>query len=105
MKSPNDFDLNSAQLKPYLKSMIEKLPNAPKLIMQTLSTRDWNKEDLSINSRVRRGELNYAILWLEALGLVKYTQSGRQKLYGITPLGEQAYEDFREIFMSLKEEE
>ncbi|WP_059040704.1 hypothetical protein [Paenibacillus rubinfantis] len=99
-----DFDL-SMQLKPYLESMISKLPNAPKLIMQALSNKDYNKEDLSIESRVRRGELNYALCWIEALGFVQFNTSGRQKLYSLTPLGKKVYEEFNDLFHKMNEEQ
>ncbi|MDN4067560.1 hypothetical protein QYF50_06595 [Paenibacillus vini] len=99
-----DFDLNS-NLYPYLETMISKLPNASKLLMHALSTKDYNKEDLSLKAGVRRGELNSAIIWIESLGLVSYTIGGRQKLYSLTPLGIKAYQEFNNIFHSLKEEE
>ncbi|AWP25209.1 MULTISPECIES: hypothetical protein [Paenibacillus] len=98
------FDLSS-QLKPYLETMISNLPNAPKLVMQSLSKKDYNKEDLSLESRVRRGELNYALIWIEALGFVQYNASGRQKLYSLTPLGIKVYEEFNDLFHTLNEEQ
>jgi predicted MarR family transcription regulator len=98
-----DFEFNS-QLYPYLKEMIMNLPNAPKLVMQALSKKDYNKEDLSLRSGVRRGELNFALCWIEALGFVYYTTSGRQKLYSLTPLGKKVYEEFNDLFHTLKEE-
>lgn len=98
-----DFELDST-LKPYLKKMVDNLPNGPKQVMQALSTKDWNKEDLSLNSRVRRGELNYAVCWLEALGFAEYNSSGRQKLYSLTPLGHKAYKEFNKEFHELREE-
>lgn len=98
-----DYDLNTP-LQPYLRDMIKKLPNGAKLVMQSLSKQDWNKEDLSLNSQVRRGELNYAVCWLEALGLARYISSGRQKLYTLTPLGRLAYEEFNTEFHELREE-
>lgn len=104
MTMTNDFDL-SMQLKPYLESMINNLPNAPKLVMQALSKKDYNKEDLSLESRVRRGELNYALCWIEALGFVRFNTSGRQKLYSLTPLGKTVYEEFRDLFHNLNEEQ
>ncbi|MCM3130513.1 hypothetical protein PUW24_00970 (plasmid) [Paenibacillus urinalis] len=97
------FDLSS-ELRDYLEKMITNLPNAPKLVMQSLSKKDYNKEDLSLESRVRRGELNYAVIWIEALGFVQYNTSGRQKLYSLTPLGIKVYEEFNELFHTLNEE-
>lgn len=102
-KTTIDFDLDS-KLHPYLQAMISNLPNASKLIMQTLSQKDYNKEDLSLNARVRRGELNFALIWLESLGLVVYNTSGRQKLYSLTPLGKKVFEEFNDVFYTLKEE-
>jgi predicted transcriptional regulator len=99
-----DFDLQSS-LQPYLEKMINNLPNGPKLVMQALSKKDWNKEDLSLKSGVRRGELNYAVCWLEALGFAEFNSSGRQKLYSLTPLGHKAYEQFNELFQQITEEE
>ena len=49
-----DFTLEGT-LVPYLEKMITNLPNGPKLVMQALSKKDWNKEDLSLRARVRRG--------------------------------------------------
>ena|SRR5690606_29199830 len=92
-----DFEFDSP-LHPYLKAMISKLPSGPKLIMKTLANKEYNKEDLAIQSKVRRGELNFALIWIEALGLVDYNASGRQKLYGLTPLGRKAFEEFNELF-------
>lgn len=100
----SEFELNS-NLYPYLKAMISKLPNASKLLMQSLSKSAFNKEDLSLNARVRRGELNFALIWIESLGLVTYTTSGRQKLYSLTPLGEKVFEEFNDIFMTLNKED
>ncbi|MGO4695533.1 hypothetical protein AB4Z50_14770 [Paenibacillus sp. 2TAB26] len=98
-----EFNMNTT-LQPYLKEMIKKLPNGAKMVMQSLSKQDWNKEDLSLNSQVRRGELNFAVCWLEALGLARYISSGRQKLYTLTPLGRIAYQEFNVEFHELKEE-
>ncbi len=98
-----DFELNSA-LSPYLEKMISHLPNGPKLVMQALSKDDWNKEDLSLKSGVRRGELNYALCWLEALGFAEFNTSGRQKLYSLTPLGRKAFDKFNDLFFDIKEE-
>lgn len=101
--SQNNYDLNSP-LQDYLKDMISKLPNATKLIVQTLAKQDFNKEDLSLNARVRRGELNAALVWVESLGLVDYSSSGRQKLYSLTPLGRVCFDKYNEIFLTLNEE-
>lgn len=98
-----NYDLDS-KLHPYLKDMISNLPNGSKLVMQALSKRDYNKEDLSLKAGVRRGELNFAINWIESLGFVNYSTSGRQKLYKLTPLGEKVFKEFNEIFLTLKEE-
>jgi predicted transcriptional regulator len=98
-----DYDLNS-KLHPYLQSMSTNLPNASKLIMQALSKSDYNKEDLSLNARVRRGELNFALNWIESLGFVAFSTSGRQKLYQLTPLGVKVFSEFNEIFLTLREE-
>jgi predicted transcriptional regulator len=99
-----DFEIEGT-LQPYLQKMISYLPNGPKLIMQALSKGDWNKEDLSLKSGVRRGELNYAVCWLEALGLAQFNSSGRQKLYSLTPLGKSAFEQFNKLFKEIKKEE
>ncbi|MEB9896713.1 hypothetical protein P4K96_25130 [Bacillus cereus] len=96
-----NYDLDS-RLYPYLKGMVSNLPNGSKLVMQALSNKDYNKEDLSLKAGVRRGELNSALNWIEALGLVAFSTSGRQKLYQLTPLGEKAYKEFNDIFHSLK---
>jgi len=48
--------------------------------------------------------LNTALNWIESLGLVGYSTSGRQKLYQLTPLGEKAYTKFNDLFTTLKEE-
>ncbi|QQZ64675.1 hypothetical protein JI735_33855 (plasmid) [Paenibacillus sonchi] len=90
--------------------MISNLPNASKLIMQTLdkmqssNKNSFNKEDLSLRSQVRRGDLNNALNWIEALGLVDYSSSGRQKLYSLTPLGVKAFEKFNDLFNTLRDE-
>lgn len=99
-----DFTLEGT-LVPYLEKMITNLPNGPKLVMQALSKKDWNKEDLSLRARVRRGELNFAVCWLEALGFAEFNSSGRQKLYSLTPLGHAAYEQFNALFMDITEED
>lgn len=99
----NSYDLES-KLYPYLKDMSSNLPNGSKLVMQALSEKDYNKEDLSLNARVRRGELNFALNWIEALGFVAFSTSGRQKLYKLTPLGKIVYSEFHDIFHNLKEE-
>lgn len=100
------FDFNiEGSLQPYLEKTIKNLPNGPKLVMQALAKKDWNKEDLSLKSGVRRGELNFAVCWLEALGLAEFDKSGRQKLYTLTPLGKRAYEQFNSIFHDIKEED
>lgn len=105
MSKPDvDYSLDST-LKEYLKDMSSNLPNSAKLVMQALSDKDYNKEDLSLSARVRRGELNFALNWIEALGFVDYSTSGRQKLYRITPLGKTVYKEFNSIFLSLKEEQ
>ncbi|MGP3788545.1 hypothetical protein [Paenibacillus sp. 1A_MP2] len=101
--SENNYDLNSP-LHVYLKDMISKLPNATKLIIETLSKQDYNKEDLSLNARVRRGELNAALVWVESLGLVSYSSSGRQKLYSLTPLGKVCFSEYNDLFLTLNEE-
>ncbi|MFX3639829.1 MAG: hypothetical protein ACE3L7_14435 [Candidatus Pristimantibacillus sp.] len=105
MSAANDtvFKFDS-HLGPYLEAMVTNLPNGSKLAVKALSKRDFNKEDLSLKAGVRRGELNYVLGWIEALGLVAYTTSGRQKLYKLTPLGLKAYEEFESIFHALKEE-
>ncbi|MFC5402438.1 hypothetical protein [Cohnella soli] len=99
-----DFKIEGT-LQPYLEKMIKNLPNGPKLVMQALSKKDWNKEDLSLKSGVRRGELNFAVCYLEALGLAEYNSSGRQKLYKLTPLGVSAFEMYNALFMDIKEED
>ncbi|MFD2614710.1 hypothetical protein [Paenibacillus gansuensis] len=99
-----DFEITGT-LEPYLEKMIMNLPNGPKMIMQVLAKDDFNKEDLSIESRVRRGELNFAVLWLEALGLAQYNSSGRQKLYSLTPLGQSAFKKYNHIFLHITEED
>lgn len=97
-------------LEVYLETMISALPNASKLIMQTLDKMQslnkmtFNKEDLALKAQVRRGDLNNALNWIEALGLVSYSPSGKQKLYSLTPLGAEAYKKFNEQFLSLKDE-
>ncbi len=98
-----DFELDSP-LEGYLKRMLSQIPNASKLVMQTLATKSFNKEDLSLQAKVRRGDLNTALNWIESLGLVGYSTSGRQKLYQLTPLGEKAYTKFNDLFTTLKEE-
>ncbi len=98
-----DFDFNSP-IKDYLKLMISHLPNASKLVIQTLAIKSFNKEDLALKSQVRRGDLNTALNWIEALGLVGYTTSGRQKLYQLTPLGINCFDVFNDVFMNLKED-
>lgn len=101
-----DFDFKiEGTLQPYLEEMIRNLPNGPKLVMQALSKRDWNKEDLSLKSGVRRGELNFAVCYLEALGLAQYNSYGRQKLYSLTPLGASAFILFNQLFLDIKEED
>ncbi|MBO7745806.1 hypothetical protein I8J29_16480 [Paenibacillus sp. MWE-103] len=99
-----DFEIEGT-LQPYLEKMISNLPNGPKLVMQALSKKDYNKEDLSLKARVRRGELNFAVCWLEALGFAEFNSSGRQKLYSLTPLGLAAFEKFNELFMDITEDE
>jgi predicted transcriptional regulator len=98
-----NYDLDS-KLHPYLKDMISNLPNGSKLVMQALSKKDYNKEDLSLKAGVRRGELNFVLNWIEALGFVLFTTSGRQKLYKLTPLGITVFEEFKPIFHELKED-
>lgn len=91
-------------LQPYLEAMIKNLPNGPKLVMQALAKNDkddYNKENLSLESRVRRGELNYAVCWLEALGLVKFRTNGKAKNYTLTPLGREAFDKFEPLFYEL----
>ncbi|GKS12963.1 hypothetical protein YDYSY3_39630 [Paenibacillus chitinolyticus] len=95
----SNFQLDSS-LHPYLKAMISKIPTSSKLVMKTLIEKPYNKEELSLNARVRRGELNEAITWVEALGLVEYTIAGRSKMYSVTTLGEEAYKEFDDIFNS-----
>ncbi|MGU3473146.1 hypothetical protein ACLBWT_18610 [Paenibacillus sp. D51F] len=99
-----DFKIEGS-LKPYLEMAVKNLPNGPKLVMQALAKRDWNKEDLSLKSGVRRGELNFAVCYLEGLGFAGYDKSGRQKLYTLSPLGRRAYEMFNESFHDIKNEE
>lgn len=99
-----DFEIEGT-LKDYLEKMIKNLPNGPKLIMLALSKKDWNKEDLSLKSGVRRGELNFAVCWIEALGFAQFNSSGRQKLYSLTPLGQKAFEMFNPLFLDVTEEE
>lgn len=99
-----DFDIEGT-LEPYLEKMIKNLPNGPKLVMQALSKKEWNKEDLSLKSGVRRGELNFAVCWLEALGLAEYEKAARQKLYRLTPLGVKAFQKYNLLFHEIKEEE
>lgn len=99
-----DFEITGT-LQPYLEKMIKKLPNGPKLVMQALEKKDWNKEDLSLKSGVRRGELNFAVCWLEALGFAEYNSSGRQKLYSLTPLGRDVFELYNTLFLEIKEED
>jgi len=103
-KTDVDYSLDST-LEPYLKDMSSNLPNGSKLIMQALSEKDYNKEDLSLSAKVRRGELNFALNWIEALGFVDFSTSGRQKLYRLTPLGITVFEKFNSIFLSLKQEQ
>lgn len=98
-----DFELNSP-LEDYLSRMIAQIPNASRLVMQTLANKSFNKEDLSLQAKVRRGDLNTALNWIESLGLVGYSTSGRQKLYQLTPLGVKAYNKFNDLFTTLKEE-
>ncbi|MEK4439024.1 hypothetical protein [Paenibacillus sp. FSL K6-2862] len=97
------YDFNTP-LKTYLQNMISQLPNGTKLILQTLEKADYNKDDLSLNARVRRGELNAALIWAESLGLVSYSTSGRQKVYSLTSLGKLCYEEFNDIITTLNEE-
>jgi predicted transcriptional regulator len=99
-----DFAIEGS-LKPYLEKMVQNLPNGPKLVMQALAKKDWNKEDLSLKSGVRRGELNFAVCWLEALGFAEFNNSGRQKLYSLTSLGKQAFEQFNPLFHDLAEDD
>lgn len=107
LQNDNSINLNTP-LELYLEKMIFNLPNASKLVMQTLnnnqSKNSFNKEDLSLESRVRRGDLNTALNWIEALGLVAYSPSGKQKLYALTPLGVEAFKKFKEQFHTLREE-
>lgn len=98
-----DFEITGT-LQPYLEKMIKNLPNGPKLVMQALAKRDWNKEDLSLKSGVRRGELNFAVCWLEALGFAEFNSSGRQKLYSLTPLGQKAFEMYNSLFLEIAED-
>lgn len=104
-----NINLNTP-LEVYLEKMILNLPNASKHIMQTLNSmktsnkNSFNKEDLALESRVRRGDLNNALNWIEALGLVSYSPSGKQKLYSLTPLGDQAFSKFKEQFLTLRDE-
>ena len=85
--------------------MVSRLPNAAKLVIQALSKKAYNKEDLSLKAGVRRGELNFAVCWVEGLGLVEFDKSGRQKLYNLTSLGEMAYQEYRDLFHDLKDEQ
>ena len=89
----------------YLEVMISRLPNGAKLVIQALAKRGYNKEDLSLKAGVRRGELNFAVCWVEGLGLVEFDKSGRQKFYKLTTLGELAFEKFNNLFLELKDEE
>lgn len=99
MSSNNEFDFElNTSIDTYFKTMIPNLPKASKRIINALAENDYNKEVLSLKSRVRRGELNYAINWIEALGFVGYKTAGRAKLYTLTPLGKTVITEYENLF-------
>lgn len=100
-----DIDLN-LPAEDYIKEIITKiLPNGPKLIMSALSKVDSiNKDNLSLSAQVRRGELNYALGYLEALGFVGTIKQGKAVLCTLTPLGRKVYDKFAQDFEISEEE-
>lgn len=91
-------DLNMS-IHDYFEQAIEQLSEAAKKIYKTIFDNPhvtYNREDLALFSRVRRGELNTACLYLEALGLITSMSVGKSKPFKITPLGKTVYETFQD---------
>ncbi|WP_258297736.1 hypothetical protein [Paenibacillus peoriae] len=104
-KANYDIDLN-LPTENYLKEIIINiLPTGPKLIMKALSkVATMNKDSLSLSAQVRRGELNYALGYLEALGFVGTIPHGKSVLCTLTPLGRKIYDKYTEDFEISEEE-
>lgn len=99
-KATFDLDFNQPT-EVYIEHIVSMLNMGPKLIMRALSNgKSYNKEDLSLQSQIRRGELNFSVTPLEALGFIHLEQSGKSVLHSLTPLGFKVYEKYRHIFDS-----
>lgn len=96
----SEVKIEDVVFKEYIQKRITDLPYGPKQVMKALdeSPEPLNKENLSLKSGIRRGELNYVVIWLEALAFIIYKSDGRQKLYSLTSLGQELYQKYTELF-------